>query len=74
MATQQVLGSIETVHFTTLAPVLRDEEIQRPRIMGTDEAAHALAPVNSLVSEVCGSCGCLLPRPAAAHEGAGLEV
>lgn len=68
------LGSIKTVHFTTLAPVLRDEEIQRPMIMGTDEATHALAPVKSLVFEVCGSCGCLLPGPAVAHEVAGLEV
>lgn len=32
---QTVLGSIKAVHFTTLAPVLlKDEEIQRPMIMG----------------------------------------
>lgn len=43
--------------------------------MGIDErATHPLAPIKSLVFELCGSRGYLLSGPAATPEAAGLEV
>ena len=75
MMNQQGLGPIPPFHLTKLLPVLTHHK-SSTSVNTLMRVAHSPAPVKSLVSELCGSCGDLLPGygagPAAVPVAAGL--